>query len=156
MLLKGIREKINLSYHSDISFWARHIKLWNLGVVLFCLRLFDCNVYHVTMLFFKYIDELNWLFCLYILLCKLWLITIILAWWLFELVHWKLYVCANILAGLAADSMFDSKSLSKRRDLYSEEAISFSEVDIITPAHKMLARQLTCDIRPGESLLVTG
>lgn len=59
-------------------------------------------------------------------------------------------------AAQSTDSMFDSKSLSKRRDLYSEETISFSEVDIITPAHKMLARQLTCDIRPGESLLVTG
>jgi ABC-type uncharacterized transport system fused permease/ATPase subunit len=52
--------------------------------------------------------------------------------------------------------MSESKSPSKRRDLYSEDAISFSEVDIITPAQKMLARQLTCDIVPGESLLVTG
>ncbi len=62
----------------------------------------------------------------------------------------------NIVAGLAADSMLDIKSPSKRREVYSDETISFSEVDIITPAQKMLARQLTCDILPGESLLVTG
>ncbi|XP_059433464.1 ABC transporter D family member 1 isoform X1 [Corylus avellana] len=59
-------------------------------------------------------------------------------------------------AAQSADSMSESKSPSKRRDLYSEDAISFSEVDIVTPAQKMLARQLTCDIVPGESLLVTG
>ncbi|GAB2210132.1 hypothetical protein Droror1_Dr00015390 [Drosera rotundifolia] len=39
---------------------------------------------------------------------------------------------------------------------YSENTISFSNVDIITPAQKMLARRLTCDIEPGKSLLVTG
>ncbi|KAL5567415.1 hypothetical protein UlMin_030579 [Ulmus minor] len=45
---------------------------------------------------------------------------------------------------------------SKRRDHYSEDAITFSEVDIVTPAQKLLARQLTCDMVPGKSLLVTG
>lgn len=50
----------------------------------------------------------------------------------------------------------DTQSLSKWKHFYSEDAISFSEVDIITPAQKLLARQLTCDIVPGESLLVTG
>ncbi|KAL5566353.1 hypothetical protein UlMin_029517 [Ulmus minor] len=45
---------------------------------------------------------------------------------------------------------------SKRRDHYSEDAITFSKVDIVTPAQKLLARQLTCDIVPGKSLLVTG
>ncbi|KAA8546824.1 hypothetical protein F0562_003251 [Nyssa sinensis] len=39
---------------------------------------------------------------------------------------------------------------------HSENIISFHEVDIITPSQKMLARQLTCDILPGKSLLVTG
>lgn len=58
--------------------------------------------------------------------------------------------------GLAADSLSDIKSPSDRRDHYSEDTISFSEVDTITPAQKMLARQLTCDIVPGKSLLVTG
>lgn len=38
----------------------------------------------------------------------------------------------------------------------SEDVISFSEVDIITPGQKVLARKLTCDIVKGKSLLVTG
>uniref|UniRef100_A0A0V0IZK6 Putative ABC transporter D family member 1-like n=1 Tax=Solanum chacoense TaxID=4108 RepID=A0A0V0IZK6_SOLCH len=38
----------------------------------------------------------------------------------------------------------------------SEDVISFSEVDIITPGQKILARKLTCDIVKGKSLLVTG
>ncbi|XP_041002944.1 ABC transporter D family member 1 isoform X2 [Juglans microcarpa x Juglans regia] len=59
-------------------------------------------------------------------------------------------------AAQSANSMSDIKSESNRRDIFSEETISFSEVDIITPAQKMLARQLRCDIVPGESLLVTG
>lgn len=37
-----------------------------------------------------------------------------------------------------------------------EDEISFSEVDIITPGQKLLARKLTCDITPGKSLLLTG
>lgn len=45
---------------------------------------------------------------------------------------------------------------SKRGHLPSEDAISFSKVDIITPSQKLLARKLTCDIVPGKSLLVTG
>ena len=39
---------------------------------------------------------------------------------------------------------------------YSENSISFSNVDIITPSQKMLARQLTCEVLQGRSLLVTG
>ncbi|XP_074306712.1 ABC transporter D family member 1 isoform X2 [Silene latifolia] len=38
----------------------------------------------------------------------------------------------------------------------SDDIISFSDVDIITPSQKLLARQLSCDIVPGKSLLVTG
>ncbi|XP_019185646.1 PREDICTED: ABC transporter D family member 1 [Ipomoea nil] len=38
----------------------------------------------------------------------------------------------------------------------SEDVISFSGMNIITPAQKLLARKLTCDIMPGKSLLVTG
>lgn len=41
-------------------------------------------------------------------------------------------------------------------DVSAGDAISFSEVDIITPGQKLLARKLTCDILPGKSLLVTG
>lgn len=38
----------------------------------------------------------------------------------------------------------------------SDDVISFSEVDIITPTQKLLARKLTCDIVPGKNLLLTG
>ncbi|KAK9726045.1 hypothetical protein RND81_05G186600 [Saponaria officinalis] len=38
----------------------------------------------------------------------------------------------------------------------SEDLISFSDVDIITPSQKLLARRLSCDVVPGKSLLVTG
>ncbi|XP_019437628.1 PREDICTED: ABC transporter D family member 1-like isoform X2 [Lupinus angustifolius] len=42
------------------------------------------------------------------------------------------------------------------RDFRSKDVISFSKVDIVTPTQKMLARELTCDIQLGGSLLVTG
>lgn len=38
----------------------------------------------------------------------------------------------------------------------TEDVISLSEMDIITPSQKLLARQLTCDVVQGKSLLVTG
>ncbi|XP_057970554.1 ABC transporter D family member 1 [Malania oleifera] len=59
-------------------------------------------------------------------------------------------------AAQSGDPVSNASLPSKRSESYSEESISFSEVDIITPAQKMLARQLTCDIIPGKSLLVTG
>ncbi|GAV87165.1 ABC_tran domain-containing protein/ABC_membrane_2 domain-containing protein [Cephalotus follicularis] len=59
-------------------------------------------------------------------------------------------------AAQSGDSITESQSTSMSSDPYSEDGISFSEVDIITPAQKLLARQLTCDIVPGRSLLVTG
>ncbi|KAM7262302.1 hypothetical protein ACFE04_021379 [Oxalis oulophora] len=36
------------------------------------------------------------------------------------------------------------------------DVISFVDADIITPSQKLLARQLTCDVESGKSLLVTG
>ncbi|EPS63905.1 hypothetical protein M569_10876, partial [Genlisea aurea] len=52
----------------------------------------------------------------------------------------------------------DDASLLKSEniDSQSDDVISFSKVDIVTPAQKMLARQLTCDVVLGKSLLVTG
>ncbi|KAM0940004.1 putative ABC-type fatty-acyl-CoA transporter [Dioscorea sansibarensis] len=41
-------------------------------------------------------------------------------------------------------------------DIHAQDKISFSKVDIITPSQKLLARQLTCDVVQGKSLLVTG
>ncbi|KAG6768440.1 hypothetical protein POTOM_027356 [Populus tomentosa] len=54
------------------------------------------------------------------------------------------------------DSLNGKLSPSKNSELYSKDAISFMEVDIITPAQKLLARQLTFDIGKGKSLLLTG
>ncbi|CAN1224686.1 ABC transporter D family member 1 [Linum perenne] len=50
----------------------------------------------------------------------------------------------------------DKLSMPTERHLHSEDAISFIEADIITPSQKLLARQLTCEIVQGKSLLVTG
>ena len=45
---------------------------------------------------------------------------------------------------------------TKVMDGHSKDVISFSKVDIVTPAQKMLATKLTCDIVCRGSLLVTG
>lgn len=42
------------------------------------------------------------------------------------------------------------------QELQKSEDIVFSEVDIITPAQKVLAKKLTFQVSPGKSLLVTG
>ncbi|KAL3527746.1 hypothetical protein ACH5RR_012402 [Cinchona calisaya] len=55
------------------------------------------------------------------------------------------------------EESFCSSSLSSEgRECLSDDIISFSEVDIVTPAQKVMARQLKCDIVSGKSLLVTG
>lgn len=49
--------------------------------------------------------------------------------------------------------------LAESEDLSNVEnsnVITFSEVDIVTPAQKLLARKLSFDVSPGRSLLVTG
>ncbi|KZV53751.1 ABC transporter D family member 1-like [Dorcoceras hygrometricum] len=57
----------------------------------------------------------------------------------------------------AAQHEHDDGSLrTKHTESCPDDTISFSKVDIITPTQKMLARQLTCDIVSGKSLLVTG
>ncbi|KAK6258893.1 hypothetical protein SCA6_013367 [Theobroma cacao] len=59
-------------------------------------------------------------------------------------------------AAQSGDLSTDNLARSQRTGLYAEDVISFAEVDIITPAQKLLARQLTVDVVPGKSLLVTG
>ncbi|XP_031495991.1 ABC transporter D family member 1 [Nymphaea colorata] len=57
----------------------------------------------------------------------------------------------------AAQLAVPSDSLSERAVFPSPtDVISFSDVDIISPAQKVLARQLSFEITPGKSLLVTG
>ncbi|XP_072974928.1 ABC transporter D family member 1 [Typha angustifolia] len=53
-------------------------------------------------------------------------------------------------------NLSDTSLSSKLKDVPTEDIISFREVDIITPSQKLLAKQLSCDIVQGKSLLVTG
>ncbi|CAL9173750.1 unnamed protein product [Musa hybrid cultivar] len=53
-------------------------------------------------------------------------------------------------------SLADPSVCSDTNGVPAQNIISFCKVDIITPSQKLLARQLTCDIVPGKSLLVTG
>lgn len=50
----------------------------------------------------------------------------------------------------------DAYVSSEENETPPQDMISFSEVDIITPSQKLLARQLTCQIVQGKSLLLTG
>ncbi|CAK7334627.1 unnamed protein product [Dovyalis caffra] len=59
-------------------------------------------------------------------------------------------------AAQSGDSLNGQLSPSKNSELYSKDVISFMEVDIITPAQKLLARQLTFEIGQRKSLLLTG
>ncbi|XP_008807661.1 ABC transporter D family member 1-like isoform X2 [Phoenix dactylifera] len=53
-------------------------------------------------------------------------------------------------------SLPDASMSSEVNESPAQDIISFTKVDIITPSQKLLARQLTCDIVRGKSLLVTG
>ncbi|KAL6223304.1 hypothetical protein ACLB2K_006691 [Fragaria x ananassa] len=68
----------------------------------------------------------------------------------------ELLDAAQSVVGYSGGSEAGNLSPSEREGVQSEDAINFSEVDIITPSQKLLARKLTCDIVPGKSLLVTG
>ncbi|XP_059639454.1 ABC transporter D family member 1 [Cornus florida] len=59
-------------------------------------------------------------------------------------------------AAQSGEPVGGTSSPHKAAESHSGDIISFSKVDIITPAQKLLARELTCDILPGNSLLLTG
>ncbi|KAH9718659.1 ABC transporter D family member 1 [Citrus sinensis] len=54
------------------------------------------------------------------------------------------------------DDEISGSSQHKWNSTDYQDSISFSKLDIITPSQKLLARQLTFEIVPGKSLLVTG
>ncbi|KAL0908268.1 hypothetical protein M5K25_022756 [Dendrobium thyrsiflorum] len=58
--------------------------------------------------------------------------------------------CSTDISLSAVSVSFEVNVLPK------QDSISFSNVDVITPAQKLLAAKLTCDVVQGESLLVTG
>ncbi|KAG8642874.1 ABC transporter D family member 1 isoform X2 [Manihot esculenta] len=69
----------------------------------------------------------------------------------------RLFELEEILdAAQFGDWPTDKLSPSKENDVDAKDFISFTEVDIISPAQKLLAKQLTFDIVQGKSLLVTG
>lgn len=69
----------------------------------------------------------------------------------------RIFELDELLDAAQHEERDDGSSLrSKHTESRSDDIISFSKVDIITPTQKMLARQLTCDIVSGKSLLVTG
>lgn len=69
----------------------------------------------------------------------------------------KTLLTTNEFVNYAHADHFSQDSLaSEGNKTLCEDIISFSDVDIITPSQKLLARRLTCEIVPGKSLLVTG
>ncbi|CAL0320367.1 unnamed protein product [Lupinus luteus] len=62
----------------------------------------------------------------------------------------------EILDAAQSGSFTSNGAILPVKDSGSKDAISFSKVDIVTPNQKILARELTCDIELGESMLITG
>lgn len=68
----------------------------------------------------------------------------------------RIFELEELLEAAQCDENAGTSSSSAELHKDSDNAISFSEVDIITPTQKLLARKLTCDIVAGKSLLLTG
>lgn len=68
----------------------------------------------------------------------------------------RIFELEELLDAAQSDETVGTSSQSDEMHKESDDGISFSEVDIITPSQKLLARKLTCDIVPGKSLLLTG
>ncbi|KAK7281010.1 hypothetical protein RIF29_08638 [Crotalaria pallida] len=68
----------------------------------------------------------------------------------------RIFELEEFLDAAQSGNFISSGDISPVRDFVSKDVISFSKVDIVTPTQKMLARELTCDIELGGSLLVTG
>ncbi|KAJ0976938.1 hypothetical protein J5N97_012412 [Dioscorea zingiberensis] len=69
----------------------------------------------------------------------------------------RIFELEELLDAAQNEALPSDVSLSSDMDgVHTQDIISFSEVDIITPSQKLLARQLTCDVVQRKSLLVTG
>ncbi|XP_014508756.1 ABC transporter D family member 1 [Vigna radiata var. radiata] len=68
----------------------------------------------------------------------------------------RIFELEELLDAAQSEDFTSLSSIPPVRDVHSTDVISFSKVDIITPAQKLLARELICDIEGGRSLLVTG
>ncbi|TKY60288.1 ABC transporter D family member 1 [Spatholobus suberectus] len=67
----------------------------------------------------------------------------------------RIFELEELLDAAQSENLMSVSAIPPVRDVHSTDVISFSKVDIITPAQKMLARELICDIECGGSLLVT-
>ncbi|KAK7399543.1 hypothetical protein VNO78_10728 [Psophocarpus tetragonolobus] len=68
----------------------------------------------------------------------------------------RIFELEELMDAAQSENFMGVNAISSVRDVHSSDVISFSNVDIITPTQKMLARELICDIERGGSLLVTG
>ncbi|XP_052197814.1 ABC transporter D family member 1 [Diospyros lotus] len=68
----------------------------------------------------------------------------------------RIFELEEFLSAVQRDDPLPAESPTKLTESHSNDVISFSKVDIISPVQKMLATKLTCDVTPGKSLLVTG
>ncbi|KAG5093392.1 hypothetical protein JHK84_048980 [Glycine max] len=68
----------------------------------------------------------------------------------------RIFELEELLDAAQSGDSINSSITSPIWGYHGKDAISFSKVDIVTPTQKMLARELTCDIELGKSLLVTG
>ncbi|XP_057431902.1 ABC transporter D family member 1 [Lotus japonicus] len=68
----------------------------------------------------------------------------------------RIFELEEFLDAAQSENLINGGAVHPVRDNHSKDVISFSKVDIVTPTQKMLARELTCDVELGGSLLVTG
>nr|XP_043614647.1 ABC transporter D family member 1-like [Erigeron canadensis] len=68
----------------------------------------------------------------------------------------RIFELEELLDAAQSDETVGTSSQSDEMHFKNEDGIFISEVDIITPSQKLLARRLTCNIVPGKSLLLTG
>lgn len=68
----------------------------------------------------------------------------------------RIFELEELLDAAQSGDFINGGAIPPVRDYHSKDVISFSKVSIVTPNQKMLARELTCDVELGGSLLVTG
>ncbi|KAK7306012.1 hypothetical protein VNO77_43926 [Canavalia gladiata] len=68
----------------------------------------------------------------------------------------RIFELEELLDAAQSGDSINGSIIPPVRDYHAKDVISFSKVHIVTPAQKMLARELTCDVELGRSLLVTG
>lgn len=68
----------------------------------------------------------------------------------------RIFELEELLDAAHSGEFINGGPISSATDYHSKDVISFSKVNIVTPSQKMLARELTCDVELGRSLLVTG